>query len=399
MIPQFGLLSHISSLRLSSGYLAPVLTLSNNYAAHTSLSSFCSLVVDVSIWATSPLAVAVRHYSLFVCLFFPPGYVALWDSKTPYRPACERVSYCVKTSPSRLPPRDGSPSLTLLSLLLSFIFCLTSFKREWTAFLGAWCPLPAFRSCFVEVDQRPNDLLMNLWGRKLSPHPIPLPSWDHLSKSYVFPVIMYRYESWTIKKAEHWRIDAFKLWCWRRPLRVPWTARRSNQSILKEINPEYSLEGLMLKLKLQYFCHRMRRADSLKNNNNNNNNKNPDAGKDWEQKKGVGWQRMRWLDDITDSMDTLLFSHSIMSDTLKSHGLQPTKVPYLSLSPGVWLKLMSIELMMPSHPLSPASPPAFNLSQHQGLFQWISSSHQVAKVLEFHLQPQFFQWTLRTDLL
>ena len=76
-IPQFGLLSHISSLRLSSGYLAPVLTLSNNYAAHTSLSSFCSLVVDVSIWATSPLAVAVRHYSLFVCLFFPPGYVAL----------------------------------------------------------------------------------------------------------------------------------------------------------------------------------------------------------------------------------------------------------------------------------------------------------------------------------
>ena len=77
VIPQFGLLSHISSLRLSSGYLAPVLTLSNNYAAHTSLSSFCSLVVDVSIWATSPLAVAVRHYSLFVCLFFPPGYVAL----------------------------------------------------------------------------------------------------------------------------------------------------------------------------------------------------------------------------------------------------------------------------------------------------------------------------------
>ena len=117
---------------------------------------------------------------------------------------------------------------------------------------------------------------------------------------------MYTCESWTLKKAEHWRIDAFKLWCWRRPLRVPWTARRSNQSILKEINPEYSLEGLMLKLKLQYFCHRMRRADSLKNNNNNNNNKNPDAGKDWEQKKGVGWQRIRWLDDITDSMDMSL---------------------------------------------------------------------------------------------
>ena len=91
------------------------------------------------------------------------------DSKTPHRPAGERVSWCLGTSLLRLPPGDGSPSLTLLSLLLSFIFCLTSFKREWAAFLGAWCPLPAFRSCFVEVDQRPNDLLMNLWGRKLSP--------------------------------------------------------------------------------------------------------------------------------------------------------------------------------------------------------------------------------------
>ena len=92
---------------------------------------------------------------------------------------------------------------------------------------------------------------------------ITLPTKVCLVKAMVFPVVMYRYESWTIKKAEHRRIDAFELWCWRRLLRVPWTARRSNQSILKEISPEYSLEGLMLKLKLQYFGHLMRRDDSF----------------------------------------------------------------------------------------------------------------------------------------
>ena len=92
---------------------------------------------------------------------------------------------------------------------------------------------------------------------------ITLPSKVHLVKAMVFPVVMYRCESWTVKKAERWRIDAFELWCWRRLLRVPWTARRSNQSILKEISPEYSLEGLMLKLKLQYFGHLMWRTDSF----------------------------------------------------------------------------------------------------------------------------------------
>ena len=92
---------------------------------------------------------------------------------------------------------------------------------------------------------------------------IAFPTKVHLIKAMVFPVVMYKCESWTIKKAEHRRIDAFELWCWRRLLRVPWTARRSNQSILKEISPEYSLEGLMLKLKLQYFGHLMRRADSF----------------------------------------------------------------------------------------------------------------------------------------
>ena len=103
--------------------------------------------------------------------------------------------------------------------------------------------------------------LLQPWDKKR--RDITLPTKVHLVKAMVFPVVMYGCESWTIKKAEHWRIDAFKLWCWRRLLRVSWTARRSNQSVLREISPEYSLEGLMLKLKLQYFGHLMQRTDSL----------------------------------------------------------------------------------------------------------------------------------------
>ena len=119
----------------------------------------------------------------------------------------------------------------------------------------------------------------------------------HLVKAMVFPVVMYGCESWTIKKAESWRIDAFELWCWRRLLRVPWTAGRSNQSILREISPECSLEGLMLKLKLQYFGHLMWRSNSLE--------KTLMVGK-IEAGRRRGWQRMRWLDGITDSMDMSL---------------------------------------------------------------------------------------------
>ena len=118
----------------------------------------------------------------------------------------------------------------------------------------------------------------------------------HLVKAMVFPIVMYRCESWTIKKAECQKIDAFELCCWRRFLRVPWTARRSNQSILKQISPEYSLEGLMLKLELQYFGHVMRRTDSLE--------KILMMGKTEGRRKGR--YRMRWLDDITDSMDMSL---------------------------------------------------------------------------------------------
>ena len=119
----------------------------------------------------------------------------------------------------------------------------------------------------------------------------------HIVKAMVFPVAMYGCESWTIKKAEHQRIDAFELWCWRRLLRVPCTARGSNQSMLKEINPEYSLEGLMLKLKLQYLGHLMRRANSQE--------KTLMLGK-IESRKRMGRQRTRWLDGITDSMDISL---------------------------------------------------------------------------------------------
>ena len=123
---------------------------------------------------------------------------------------------------------------------------------------------------------------------------ITLPTKVHLVKAMVFPVVMYGCESWTIKKAEPQRTDAFKLWCWRRLLRVPWTARRPIQSLLKEISPEYSLEGLMLKLKLQYFGHLMRRADSLE--------KTLMLGGIGGRRRR-GRQRMRWLDGITNSMD------------------------------------------------------------------------------------------------
>ena len=132
---------------------------------------------------------------------------------------------------------------------------------------------------------------------KFKSRDITLPTKFHLVKAMVFPVIMYGCESWTVKKAECWRTDAFELWCWRRLLRVSWTARRSNQSILKEIIPGCSLEVMMLNLKLQYFGHLMRRVDSLE--------KTLMLG-GIEGRRKRGQQRMRWLDDITDSMDVNL---------------------------------------------------------------------------------------------
>ena len=138
---------------------------------------------------------------------------------------------------------------------------------------------------------------MTSLDRTLKSRDITLPTKVYLVKAMVFPVVMFGCESWTVKKAEHRRIDAFELWCWRRLLRVPWTAKRSNQSILKEITPEYSLEGLMLKLKLQYFHHLMQSVDSLE--------KTLMLG-GIEGQRRRGQQRMRWLDGITDSMDMSL---------------------------------------------------------------------------------------------
>ena len=123
---------------------------------------------------------------------------------------------------------------------------------------------------------------------------ITLPTKVRIVKAMVFPLVTYSCKNWTIKKAEHQRIDAFKLWCWRRLLRIPWTLRRSHQSILREINPEYSLEGLMLKLKLQYFGHLIQTANSME--------KSLMLGK-IEGRRRRGHQRMRWLDVITDAMD------------------------------------------------------------------------------------------------
>ena len=164
-------------------------------------------------------------------------------------------------------------------------------------FLGS--KITADGDCSHEIERR------SLFGRKVMTNldsifksrDITLPKKVCLVKAMVFPLVVYGCESWTIKKAEHWRTDAFELWCWRRLLRVPWTARRSNQSILKETGPGISLEGMMLKLKLQYFDHLMQRVDSLE--------KTLMLGKS-EGRRRKGWQRMRWFDGITDSMDMSL---------------------------------------------------------------------------------------------
>ena len=170
--------------------------------------------------------------------------------------------------------------------------------QQWQTFLGG-SKITADGDCSHEIKR------CLLLGRKvmtnldsiLKCRDITLPAKVLLVKALVFPVFMNGCESWTTKKAEQWRIDVFELWYWRRLLRVPWTAKRFNQFILKQISPEYSLEGLMLKLKLQYFGHLMWRTDSLE--------KTLMLGK-IEGRRRKGWQKMRWLDDITYSMDMSL---------------------------------------------------------------------------------------------
>ena len=187
---------------------------------------------------------------------------------------------------------DGERLYISLRLYIHFMFKVRDF-------LFGGSKITAVGDCSHEIKR------CLLLGRKVITHldsifkskDITLPTKVRLVKAMVFPVVMYGCESWTVKKAECRRIDAFELWCWRRLLRASWTARRSNQSILKEISPGISLEGMMLKLKLQYFGHLMRRVDSLE--------KTLMLG-GIEGGRRRGWQRMRWLDGITDSMDVSL---------------------------------------------------------------------------------------------
>ena len=176
-IPQSGLLAQVSSLRLPSGHSGPVLTLSN--AARASLPSPRLLVAGAGVCAAlhwGSYRWACNLWGLIIYLFCLPVMLPSVVRRLT-RLGSESVSWCLETSPFlRLPSLDGAPSLPLLSLFLSFIFFLTSFPRQWAAFLRVWCPLPAFRSCLVEFTQRLNVLLMNLWGRKWSSRPIPLPS-------------------------------------------------------------------------------------------------------------------------------------------------------------------------------------------------------------------------------
>ena len=211
-------------------------------------------------------------------VFWPPAEMLLLLQQS-------GQSYGLISSPSGdhgLWPIRGASMIQVSQMSEAWDFCWSNWERDESNGRGNWEPRFA-ENHHAKPLLRSRDMIV--------------PTKVRLFKAMVFPVVVCGYESWTIKEAEHRRIDGFELWCWRRLLRVPWIARRSNQSILKEISPEYSLEGLMLKLKLQYFGHLMWRANSLE--------MTLTLGKT-EGRRRWGWQRMRWLDGNTDSMDMSL---------------------------------------------------------------------------------------------
>ena len=208
------------------------------------------------------------------------------DSATPWT-ASRQASLSITNSQSLCPPSWWCHP-TISSSVILFSSHLQSFPASGSFQMSQSFAFDEFFTMVLGFYILPVDSALKSIG-------ITLPTKDHIVKAMVFPVVMYKYESWTIKKVEWQRIDAFELWCWRRLLQVPWTTWRSNQSVLKEINPKHSLEGLMLKLKLQYFGHMMWRTDSLE--------KTLILGKtEGRRRRWYDW-RMIWLDGITDPMD------------------------------------------------------------------------------------------------